>query len=392
MSRQIYRKKHDGRCPRLNRPVPRNSSARREAGVFFMGPRPGAYNPPAHAGARRGRGSPPHLDRPLGRLRDDRPLRVARRFARANRPGSSTGVTGRPWPPPPAHDPPARRRENFLSVFGPLLARSCCSRSGRSRSSSASRSLQWGLGSRLAARPGSHGFAGDLYMSGTTLLHARAGRRDAHDDPRPKILTVARGGDGLRASSRSSSATCRCSRRPSRGARSRSRCSTRGPARRRRRRELLRRHAVDGGADALVELLRDWERWSAELLESHISFPVLAFYRSQHDNQSWVAALTTILDACALVIARVDGRRRSAGAPDVRDGPPRRGGPVRRPRPDSPPLPKDRLPRRGARRACAPRSRSSGVPLPESRRGHERAGPAARLLRAVCARAGPVSS
>ncbi|HEV2064119.1 MAG TPA: two pore domain potassium channel family protein, partial [Thermoanaerobaculia bacterium] len=44
-----------------------------------------------------------------------------------------------------------------------------------------------------------------------------------------------------------------------------------------------------------------------ELLESHISFPVLAFYRSQHDNQSWVAALTTILDACALVIASVEG-------------------------------------------------------------------------------------
>jgi hypothetical protein len=71
--------------------------------------------------------------------------------------------------------------------------------------------------------------------------------------------------------------------------------------------ELLRRH-FDG--DQFVELsafLRDWERWSAELLESHLSYPVLAYYRSQHSNQSWLAALTTILDASALVMVGVDG-------------------------------------------------------------------------------------
>ncbi len=54
-------------------------------------------------------------------------------------------------------------------------------------------------------------------------------------------------------------------------------------------------------------LLADWERWAAELLESHLSYPVLSFYRSQHDNQSWVATLTLILDICALRIAGVDG-------------------------------------------------------------------------------------
>jgi hypothetical protein len=69
--------------------------------------------------------------------------------------------------------------------------------------------------------------------------------------------------------------------------------------------QLLRRHLRDGDGD-LRGLLRDWERWSAELLESHISFPVLSYFRSQHDNQSWVAALTTILDACALVITRIE--------------------------------------------------------------------------------------
>ena len=68
--------------------------------------------------------------------------------------------------------------------------------------------------------------------------------------------------------------------------------------------QLMSRHSHD--ADDLHELLSDWERWSAELLESHVSFPVLSYFRSQHDNQSWVAALTTILDSCCLAIARVE--------------------------------------------------------------------------------------
>lgn len=50
-----------------------------------------------------------------------------------------------------------------------------------------------------------------------------------------------------------------------------------------------------------------WEEWAADLLESHISYPILAGFRSQHGNQSWVAGLTTILDACALVISSVEG-------------------------------------------------------------------------------------
>jgi hypothetical protein len=57
----------------------------------------------------------------------------------------------------------------------------------------------------------------------------------------------------------------------------------------------------------LCQLLGDWERWSAELLESHLSYPVLVYFRSQHANQSWLAALTAILDVCALVIAGIDG-------------------------------------------------------------------------------------
>lgn len=71
--------------------------------------------------------------------------------------------------------------------------------------------------------------------------------------------------------------------------------------------ELLRRHGFDGGEQAVIALLAEWERWSAELLESHISYPILCYYRSQHDNQSWLSALTAILDTCSLLITTVEG-------------------------------------------------------------------------------------
>jgi hypothetical protein len=70
--------------------------------------------------------------------------------------------------------------------------------------------------------------------------------------------------------------------------------------------ELLRRHASDGGNDALITLLAEWERWSAEMLESHISYPLLCYFRSQHDNQSWLSAVTAILDTCAVLLSIVD--------------------------------------------------------------------------------------
>jgi hypothetical protein len=70
--------------------------------------------------------------------------------------------------------------------------------------------------------------------------------------------------------------------------------------------ELLRRHSSPQGSDALKRLLRDWERWSAELLESHISYPVVSYFRSQHSNESWLGALTALLDTSALLVANID--------------------------------------------------------------------------------------
>src|SRR5579863_6304643 len=63
--------------------------------------------------------------------------------------------------------------------------------------------------------------------------------------------------------------------------------------------------AIDQGV--LDEVLRDWERWAGELLESGLSYPVLSFFRSQHSNQSWLGALMIMLDVTSLVITGIEG-------------------------------------------------------------------------------------
>ncbi len=71
---------------------------------------------------------------------------------------------------------------------------------------------------------------------------------------------------------------------------------------------MLLRHAESNGLDNLDVLLREWEVWSSELMESHLSYPMLAYYRSQHDNQSWLAAIAAVMDTCALILVSVVDR------------------------------------------------------------------------------------
>jgi hypothetical protein len=71
--------------------------------------------------------------------------------------------------------------------------------------------------------------------------------------------------------------------------------------------EFLRRHSARDDLDTIPQILREWEQWSAQLLESNLSYPVLAMYRSQHDRESWLSALTMILDVCSLLLVGVDG-------------------------------------------------------------------------------------
>ena len=194
-------------------------------------------------------------------------------------------------------------RESFLSFYGPLAlillltvwAGALVVGFG---------TLQWAFGSRLAAIHGTVGYGTDLYMSGTTLFTVGLG------DVTPtaalaQALTVIEGGTGLaflamvigylpilyQAFSRRevniSLLDARAGSPPSAV-------------------ELLRRNHIQTRVDALAVFLRDWEGWAAQLLESHLSYPSLAYFRSQHENQSWLAALTTILDACALVMVGID--------------------------------------------------------------------------------------
>jgi len=72
---------------------------------------------------------------------------------------------------------------------------------------------------------------------------------------------------------------------------------------------LLVRHAQAGGLDQIDLLLREWEGWASELLESHLSYPMLAYYRSQHTNESWLAALGCVMDTCALVLVGIQDMR-----------------------------------------------------------------------------------
>jgi hypothetical protein len=194
---------------------------------------------------------------------------------------------------------PGNAREELLSVYGPLSLLLLLT-IWAALLIVGFAAIHWSLGSRLQSPTGmQRGFYEDLYYSGTTLFTLGLG------DVTPlsqtgRIVTVAEGGTGLaflalvigylpmlaqafaRREVNVSLLDARAGSPPSAV-------------------ELLRRHAE--GGEALSRLLAEWERWCADLLETHISFPVLAYYRSQHDNQSWVAALTTVLDVCAVIAA-----------------------------------------------------------------------------------------
>jgi len=199
---------------------------------------------------------------------------------------------------------PAKRREAFLSVYGPLSLLALLSL-WAGGIVLAFGMLQWAAGSGVALQDATPGFGADLYLSGTTFFTLGLGDVVPRT-PLAKALTVTESGMGFaflaivigylpviyQAFSRREGAIAlldaRAGSPPTAG-------------------ELLWRHRADDQRDALRELLREWERWAADVLESHLSYPVLAFFRSQHNNQSWLAALTTILDASALVMVGLEG-------------------------------------------------------------------------------------
>jgi hypothetical protein len=72
---------------------------------------------------------------------------------------------------------------------------------------------------------------------------------------------------------------------------------------------LLCRHAQEDARNELANLLRSWEAWCSELLVSHLSYPMLSYYRSQRDNQSWLAGLAAVMDCSAVIMVGIAGMR-----------------------------------------------------------------------------------
>jgi hypothetical protein len=161
--------------------------------------------------------------------------------------------------------------------------------------------LQWGAGSHLG--PGTHAvdFGNDLYFSAATIA-ASSPSGLAPSTTFARVIQVINAGTGLGIvaiviaylpalyqsfSSREATVSqldARAGSPPSAG-------------------RLILRSGADRGWPAVAEYLSGWEVWAAELMETHLAYPFLAFYRSQHINQNWVSALCTILDTCALTIA-----------------------------------------------------------------------------------------
>jgi hypothetical protein len=198
---------------------------------------------------------------------------------------------------------PGKLRERFLGFFGPLSLLMLFVVWGVGLIIGFAM-IHWAIGSAISVVGSAPSFRSDLYFSGTTFFTLGLG----DVVPRTSLaraVTVFQAGTGFgflaivigylpviyqafsRREANISLLDARAGSPPSAS-------------------ELLVRHGRDKSMGALGELLFDWERWSAELLESHLSYPVLVYFRSQHENQSWLAALTTILDASSLIIVGVE--------------------------------------------------------------------------------------
>jgi hypothetical protein len=199
---------------------------------------------------------------------------------------------------------PGKRREAYLSIYGPLslLLLFVLWAVGLIFSFAL---LHWAAGSTQVSFGESTSFWTDFYMSGTTFFTLGLGDITPHNRI-ARFITVLESGTGLgflaivisylpvlygafsRREVNISLLDARAGSPPTAA-------------------ELVRRHVRSQNLEALGRFLRDWEVWSAELMESHLSFPVLCYFRSQHDNQSWLAALTAVLDTCALLISCAEG-------------------------------------------------------------------------------------
>jgi len=229
------------------------------------------------------------------------PRRVTRRFRLTK---LWFRATWSPWRAVTRRIRANKRRERSLSYYGPLslLFLFMAWAAGLIFCFAV---LQWALGSGFNAPEGHVKFTTDLYMSATTFFTLGLG--DVTPVTRAaRIVTAAQGGTGFGFLALVISYLPviyqAFSRRETNISLLDARAGSPSTAF-----ELLRRHGLAHRLGDLPQYLHDWEHWAADLMESHLSYPVLGYYRSQHDNQSWLSALTVILDTCTLAIGGVDG-------------------------------------------------------------------------------------
>jgi len=225
-----------------------------------------------------------------------RSLRLARLYFRA---------TWRIWTRLAQRVAADNRRERILAVYGPLSLVGLLGVWAVALVFGFA-ALHWSIGSQLVTISGRPAvFIDDVYMSGTTFFTLGLG--DVHPVSRiAQLLTVTEAGIGFgflaiviayfpvlyqSFSRREVQLTLLDAWAGSPPAAA----------------EVLRRLGEAGELKRLDAFLEHWERWCSEILEGHISYPIVAFFRSQHQKQSWVSALTTVLDVSALAIAGIDG-------------------------------------------------------------------------------------
>lgn len=200
--------------------------------------------------------------------------------------------------------PPGKRREALLSVFGPLslLALLMTWVFGLIFGFAL---LHWSLGTTIHPPDGSATLSTYLYWSGGTFFTLGYGDITP-TDPLGRVLAIVEAGLGFGFLALTISYLPVLHQAFSRRELMIALLDARAGSPPTAAQFLLRLGAAKNIA-AVDSFLAEWERWAAELLESHLSFPLLSYYRSQHDNQSWLAALSAVLDTCAFIIVGIKG-------------------------------------------------------------------------------------
>ena len=72
--------------------------------------------------------------------------------------------------------------------------------------------------------------------------------------------------------------------------------------------QILETAAAHGMREELIKTFDDWRQWAAAVLESHLAYPVLVFFRSSHDNEAWINSFGAVMDAAVLVMSTVEDK------------------------------------------------------------------------------------